>query len=307
MYLRLGYTGSNHILKNLFNITTARNATLKNIEVKGFYPLKEIAKANVQDLTDILKWNERENIKMHRISSNIIPQFSNHRLYNIDSNRANNYKKLNFIQDELREIRDYVKKHEHRITFHLPFYTKLASLDDNVLINSIYTIEQYAQLLDIICPDRGVLVIHVGGVYKDKKKTLQRWEYNYKYSLNNNVKKYLALENDEFNYSITDCLQLHEKCGVPIIYDLFHQQVYDEYGDWLQYVKPAYETWSGQRAKMHYSRQGQGPRGKHADKINELPISFMNYLDIHRIPVDLMLECKNSLESVLHLKELYHL
>lgn len=63
--------------------------------------------------------------------------------------------------------------------------------------------------------------MHGGGTYGDKKKTLQRWVKNYK-SLPNNIKKRIVLENDEWNYSPMDLIDICEKNLIPICLDTFH-------------------------------------------------------------------------------------
>ena len=52
-----------------------------------------------------------------------------------------------------------------------------------------------------------VMVIHGGGIYKNKEETIERWCKNYE-ELPNNIKNRLVLENCEKNFSIKDCLKV---------------------------------------------------------------------------------------------------
>jgi UV DNA damage repair endonuclease len=65
--------------------------------------------------------------------------------------------------------------------------------------------------------------IHVGGVYGDKQTTLERFATNFR-RLSPALQARLTLENDDVAsaYSITDLLPLHEKTGIPLVFDFHH-------------------------------------------------------------------------------------
>jgi len=307
--IRLGYTVTNPFLKNIYKIKTTRTTKLKIVDKYGIEILKDHAKKNVRDLIKIIEWNDKENIQVYRLSCNLIPHINNLRLYDITPKKAFEYKKLDFIRPELELIKNLTSEKNHRLSFHLPIYTKLASPNNEVLSNSIYTIEQYANIIDLICPDNGVMVLHVGGIYNDKERTMKRWSYNYKERLSNKAKKYLALENDEFQYSLNDCLQIHQETRVPIIADVFHHECYRLKKRDKTYLKdlilPVLNSWKGKRAKFHLSEQGTGRIGKHADNIEIIPRPLIDLC--HKdVKIDLMLEAKNSLDSLLYLRNKYN-
>lgn len=66
-----------------------------------------------------------------------------------------------------------------------------------------------------------VFILHGGGTYGDKKKTMKRWVKNYK-KLPLNMRKWIVLENDERNYSPMDLIEICEKNKIPICLDTFH-------------------------------------------------------------------------------------
>lgn len=65
--------------------------------------------------------------------------------------------------------------------------------------------------------------IHVGGVYGDKKSTIDRFAANFR-RLSPNLRARLTLENDDTpsGYSISDLLPLHEATGIPLVFDFHH-------------------------------------------------------------------------------------
>ncbi len=65
------------------------------------------------------------------------------------------------------------------------------------------------------CPPDSVMVIHGGGIYGDKEKTIKRWISNY-HTLPNRVKRRLVLENCEKCFHIKDC---NHKVQIPITYN----------------------------------------------------------------------------------------
>ena len=67
--------------------------------------------------------------------------------------------------------------------------------------------------------------IHIGGVYKDKETTLERFAVNFQ-QLSDNCKKRLTLENDDWPcaFSVKDLLPLSRKCNIPIVFDFHHHK-----------------------------------------------------------------------------------
>ena len=69
---------------------------------------------------------------------------------------------------------------------------------------TIKDLDYHATVLDILETGKdSVMVIHGGGVYGEKEKTIDRWCENYE-NLPDKIKKRLVLENCEKCYSIKD-------------------------------------------------------------------------------------------------------
>ena len=43
--------------------------------------------------------------------------------------------------------------------------------------------------------------------------------------LDDSVKSRLVVENDERLYTISDCMALHERTGIPLLFDVFHHSL----------------------------------------------------------------------------------
>ena len=241
-----------------------------------------------------------------RASNNLIPLMTDNRLYEVDNRSAYFHQNLTAFLPELEIIKREIKKHNHRLTFHLPFEINLASPDNYTVDLSSFIIEKYAQLLKEICPDNGLMVINIGGIYnKDKEKTMKRWIDNYNIRLSDISKKFLVLENDEYKYSLHNCLDISKVCGIPVVCDFFHHECYniinDEKNEIFNNLPDIIDTWKGVRPKFHISQQVFGRIGKNSDKITSIPVELLQLSK--KIEFDIILECKKSLASLLLLKD----
>ena len=180
-------------------IFTSRRVTLKTLEEKGVDNLKNKIINNLKDVLKMIQWNEDNGIKVFRLSSEIFPHYSN--------KKAESYT-LDFAVDLLKEIGKKSKELNQRLTFHPGPYNCLGSPYDDVIEHTIRDLKYHADILDIMELDKNsVMVIHGGGIYKNKNKTIDRWCDNYE-KMPDNIKKRLVLENCEKNFSIEDCLKV---------------------------------------------------------------------------------------------------
>ncbi len=142
-------------------------------------------------------------------------------------------------------------------------------------------IQYHAEILDVMGTDAdSVLVVHGGGLYGDKGKTIERWCENFR--LSEPVRRRLVLENDERCFSPYDCLQISHRLNIPVVFDNHHFECYflshpddrDFLGTAAQWIKPCLNTWArrGIRPKFHLSEQKLGARiGSHSDLIESIP------------------------------------
>ena len=83
----------------------------------------------------------------------------------------------------------------------------------------------FFDLLDLDRTTYNKINIHCNGVYGDKKSAMERFCLNYK-NLPLSVKSRLTVENDdkESMYSVKDLMYIHEKIGIPIVFDFHHHK-----------------------------------------------------------------------------------
>ena len=79
--------------------------------------------------------------------------------------------------------------------------------------------------------------------------------------VDHSIKKRLIIENDDHLYSLRDCLYIHHQTGIPILFDSFHHECYNNGESLKSTLEEAMATWD--RIKdglpmVDYSSQGKG-------------------------------------------------
>lgn len=263
---------------------TSRSFVLKNFNEDNF---KLCVKQNLEDLMNILKWNVEHDIYLFRISSDIIP-FGSHPI--------NQLAWWEWFESELKQCGVFAKQHNIRVSMHPGQYTVINSPNEEVLRNSIKDLAYHCRFLDSLEVDStNKIILHVGGVYGDKREAMERFKDSYN-KLSDSIKRRLVIENDDRNYTIEDILELSKELGIPAVFDNLHHQlnpcslVLEEI---IQNVKATWKTQDG-RVKVHYSDQDMDKKkGAHSNSVNTK--NFMNYIDSMReLNPDIMLEVKDK-------------
>jgi UV DNA damage endonuclease len=180
-------------------------------------------------------------------------------------------------------------------------FVLLNALDEGVLRRSIADLEYQVQVLDLMGLDHSAKVqIHVGGVYGNKPASMDRFVKQYQ-MLDPSIRSRLVIENDERLYTISDCLALHEKTGIPVIMDSFHHALLnngERFFDLLQSVRQTWKGTDGIPMADYSSQQPDKRAGAHAEHI--VADEFRQFLVITRpVDFDIMLEIKDKERSAL--------
>ncbi|KIY50147.1 UV-endonuclease UvdE, partial [Fistulina hepatica ATCC 64428] len=299
---RLGYACLNTILRNKKpareSVFCSRTCRLHTIRKNGIDFAKELGRKNVSDLLTIIQWNEENNIRFMRISSEMFP-FASH---------AQQGYSLNYCADLLAEVGALAYKYGHRLTTHPGQFTQLGSPRREVIASSLRELEYHADMLDLMGIDKdGVMIVHGGGVYEDKNATLQRIKGTIVNILPARVRARLVLENDELCYSAEDLLPLCEELDVPLVFDYHHDDLNPSSIRRTEIIRRANAIWvrRGMRPKQHLSEPRPGAvtimeRRAHADRCESLPVELDD-------DMDLMIEAKDKEQAVLHLYRIYEL
>jgi UV DNA damage endonuclease len=285
-------------------VFASRKMIIKTLKEKGVNVLKEKIIQNLKDVLTMMDWNEKNGIKVFRLSSELFPHKSNPKVDTYD---------FDFAIDLLREIGEKSKKYKQRITFHPGQYNVIGSPNESCFTQTINDLKYHADVLDLMeLGDDSVMVVHGGGVYGNKEKTITRWCENYM-RLPDNVRKRLVLENCEKCFSIEDCLRVSERINIPVVFDTHHFECYNLMHE-EETLKPAsnymgeiLETWKrrGIKPKFHVSEQGSGKCGHHSDYIERIPEYLLEIPEKYGVKIDIMIEAKMKEKAIMKLYAKY--
>ncbi|OZJ02784.1 UV-damage endonuclease, partial [Bifiguratus adelaidae] len=121
---RLGYACLNTILRfQKPPVFCSRTCRIDTIKEKGLDYVKELGRLNVLDLVKLVEWNEENNIKFMRMSSDMFP-FASHDDWGYS---------LEYADEELKAIGVLAKKYGHRLTTHPGQFNQLGSPKSDVV------------------------------------------------------------------------------------------------------------------------------------------------------------------------------
>ncbi len=266
--------------------TAQKSCLIKNVSEER---LLEIIEHNLNSLEKIIDYNIRNDIRLFRISSGLIP---------FGSSPVNKLKWWDIFSRRFQQISEKIRQNKIRVSMHPGQYTVLNSPDEDIVIRSIADLNYHTRVLQ--CLDVGTehkVVLHIGGVYNDKKQAVKRFIANYR-RLDKGVKDRLVIENDDKSYNICDVLEIAEVLGTPVIYDNLHNYLNPcdrQKGD-TYWINQCQKTWKAEDGiqKIHYSQQDSRKKaGSHSDsiRINEF-MAF--YESLERKDIDIMLEVKDK-------------
>lgn len=295
--MNLGYACINMTLNSQKpRITTNRTMIKKTFLERGVDYAGELSLLNAKDLFDILKWNNEHNIRCFRLSSDILPWASE---YGIENSPY--YKRIELM---LRECGNYAHKNNIRITSHPGPFNVLVSPREHVVENTITDLEIHGKVFDMLGLSRtpyNKINIHCNGVYGDKISAMNRFCKNFK-SLSDAVRTRLTVENDDklSMYSVKDLMFIHERIGIPIVFDYHHHKFNTGGLSEKEALELALSTWpKGVKPIVHYSESKRLhecnesiKEQAHSDYIKELPNLYNN-------DVDVMVEAKAKELSIL--------
>ncbi|MBK5251520.1 MAG: UV DNA damage repair endonuclease UvsE [Peptostreptococcaceae bacterium] len=251
--------------------------------------LKELIADNLKSLENIIDYNIMNGIKLFRISSDFIP---------FGSSPVNSLKWWEIYDEEFLHIGNKIRDNNIRISMHPGQYTVLNSKDKSVVERAIDDLEYHSRVLDSLkAGPENKIVLHIGGVYNEKKSSIERFVENY-HMLSNRVKRRLIIENDDKSYNISEVLEIGKRIGAPVVFDNLHNS--SNPSDplktekfWINECRPTWQEKDGNQ-KIHYSQQAKDKRqGAHSNSINVG--DFLAFTaSIERSDIDIMLEVKDK-------------
>ncbi|KAJ7121292.1 UV-endonuclease UvdE-domain-containing protein [Mycena crocata] len=299
---RLGYACLNTVLRNKKpvkdSIFCSRTCRLDSIKKNGTDWVKDLGRKNAEDLLTIIRWNEDNNIRFMRMSSEMFP-FASHAVHGYS---------LEYCAPLLASVGELAKKLGHRLTAHPGQYVQLGSPKPEVVQSSVRELVYHCEIMDRMgLGADSVMIIHGGGMYDDKQAALGRVKKTITEVLSPGVRARLVLENDEMCYNAEDLLPLCEELDVPLVFDYHHDALFPSSIPPSEIIKRANAIWArrGIKPKQHLSEARPGAitlmeRRAHADRCESLPADLPD-------DMDLMIEAKDKEQAVLQLYRMYGL
>lgn len=265
---------------------------------------------SIDALHRILDYLDDIGIRMYRLSSDFVP-------YATHPEMPQFHRQVEEHAVDLARIGRYARRLDIRLSLHPSQYVVLNALDDEIAAKSRADLDVQARLLDAM--EQGpeaVVVLHVGGLYGDRRAALDRFVSSYA-RLSEPARRRLVVENDETSFTVEDCLEIHERTGIPVVFDHQHHRLNPGGLDVREAVRAALDTWpDGVTPKIHFSsarldgrevRRGKTTRieppllRQHADFVD--PWTFAELLDqIRDLPCDVMIEAKAKDLAVVKLR-----
>lgn len=285
--MRIGYACLTLGVQN----TQQKTCTMKNADAER---LTDLIRHNLNALEAIVDYNIANDIRLFRISSDLIP---------FASSPVNTLHWWELFSERFQTIGKKIRNSGMRVSMHPGQYTVLNSPDEDVVQRAVWDLEYHAQVLDSLDVDsEHKIILHIGGVYGDKLRAVERFGANYQ-NLSPKVKDRLVIENDDKSYTVTDVLEISEKNQIPVIFDNLHHRVNPcgISGSDVEWVNACGKTWKMKDGpqKIHYSQQDtQKKPGAHSTTIGIH--EFMDfYRALGRHDLDIMLEVKDKNLSAL--------
>lgn len=270
-------------------VTVKKLTTIDDEEVR-LYKLNSIAKSNIKNTQRLFYHNNAHDIKMYRLTSKLIP-LATHPI-------SQNWDWYNETKEDLKAIGDYAKEKGFRISAHPDHFTLLNSPKEEILKTSLKDLEYHYKIFEGMELDNSAkLVLHVGGRYKSKDESIERFIKNFN-TLPKHLKKILILENDDKTYTAREVLDICGKIGIPMVLDIHHHWCNNNGEDISDFLKNIFNTWNYEDIppKIHLSSpKDQKNFRSHADNIDvNYFVEFLEKAKKVDRDFDVMIEAKNK-------------
>lgn len=256
--------------------------------------LLDTCRTNLSHLKNLLLYTKANDLKLFRISSDLIP---------FGSSDANTLPWWEVFAEDLLELGALATEGGIRLSMHPGQYTVLNSPREDVVTRAIADLIYHTRVLTSMgLGNEHKIILHIGGAYGDKQAAIGRFVSTYR-TLPQGVRDRLILENDDKLYTIGEVLAIATEVGCPAVFDNLHHKL-NPSGEALtdkQWIEACSPTWKEEdgRQKIHYSQQDSRKRpGSHSPTI-----ALDEFLTFHGEladkDLDIMLEVKDKNISAL--------
>ena len=302
MKVRLGYVAISleaHKGSPNKTITYKSYSKLSDDEVK-LYKLKSLTEENLTTTKRILIHNTVRDICVYRLTSSLVPLVNHPEVIKWDYGKE--------FAHILNDIGKYIKENKIRISTHPDHFTLINSPREEVLLASLMDLNHHVTLFKgmNLDPAYSKMVLHVGGLYNDKKSSMNRFIKNFN-QLEPDISNRIILENDDKIYGSQDVLELCKVLHIPMVLDIHHHWCNNSGESIQDILGDVFSTWSHEMLppKIHVSspKCNKNPRA-HADLVD--PDFFFEFLlQAKKIDMDfdVMIEAKLKDKALIKLME----
>ena len=284
--IRLGYPAQN------LTIPASTNRTLRLANLGDAGKVRALVWENLLGLETILRWNAEHGVDLFRIGQSLIP-FASHPAFPYDWETEHG--------DDLRRIGELARSLDVRLSMHPGQFIQPGSLRPEASERSLAELRYVVRVFDLIGSSDSVIVLHMGGAYEDKTASTARFVETMRPQID--VLRYLALENDERVWPVSDIVRTARSLGVPAIADAFHHNLNPGGLTLREALNLSLPTWEVRRArpKVHLSSQDpEKQAGAHAYSV-ELGDWYALLEALDGREADIMVEAKGKEQALVPL------
>lgn len=270
-------------------ITASNLAKIESEEVR-ITRLLSLAQENLKNTQRLFFHNRGHDIKVFRLTSKLIPLATHSLTSNWDWHCQ--------LQEQLSSLGEYALHNDFRLSAHPDHFTLLNSPREEVTAASLLDLEYHHRIFEAMGLNSSFkLVLHVGGSYKNKADSLQRFKENFT-RLPSAIKKRIILENDDKIYTAREVLNLCQQMHIPMVLDIHHHWCNNSGDDISNYLPEIIATWEKEKfpPKIHVS----SPRDErdyraHADYVDvDFFLNFLHKARKVNKDIDIMIEAKKK-------------
>jgi UV DNA damage endonuclease len=279
--VQFGYASQNLTL----GVTTGHTLRLSN--VPDVPRLRAVIESNLDALETILRWNAEHGIGLFRMSQQLVP-FASHPSFPYDWEAEHG--------PRLRELGLLAQSLRIRLSMHPGQFIQPGSPNPDVAARSVAELRYVARLLSLL--GASDCVLHLGGAHGDRPGAVARFVGAL--DGEEEILRFLALENDERLWTVEELLHPAHQLGVPVIVDTLHHALNPGRLTLHSAIEAALPTWS-RRPKVHLSSQDPTKQpGAHAWGVSDEDYAHLREAVGYR-PADVMVEAKGKEMAVLDL------
>ena len=284
-------------------ITTNRSMIRRTFDEKGVDYASELCLQNVKDLHQLIQWNIVNGYDFYRLSSDMAPWKTEY--------EWDDLKDIDEIKKWFHSAGTMAKTHGVRLTAHPGPFNVLVSPNEQVVENTIKDLTIHGDEFDMMGLSRtpyNKLNIHCNGVYGDKLSAMDRFCKNFE-RLPESVQTRLTVENDDkaSMYSVKDLMYIHERNGIPIVFDYHHHKFCTGDLSEREALELAISTWPDDIVPVvHYSESRSKEQLDESIRPQAHSDYVIDYIDTYGHNVDIMVEAKHKELAVNKYKELHN-